>query len=212
MGARGDWVGVPASAWRWMPYNAAGAALLRKIQDAGYQDPGTGSTFEALERRGLILCKYEPGSIGSPILFVQITRAGRKMVREALGLEAPKALPADTLREWHWEALALAYRAGPSGVSEWPRRLGESTRRRLQEYRVRGQDRPLIAWAKVPCEPYLQRRWPGDSGIMTSERSVLRITDLGREYYRDNWRRYRELYPSVEAPEPDEPSSFALPY
>jgi len=42
-----------------MPYNAADAALLRKIQGAGYQDQGTGSTFEALERRGLVLCKDE---------------------------------------------------------------------------------------------------------------------------------------------------------
>ncbi len=49
MGARGEWVSTPASVWRWVPYNAAGAALLRKIEDAGYRDEGTGSTFAALD-------------------------------------------------------------------------------------------------------------------------------------------------------------------
>src|ERR1700730_13788566 len=78
LGARGQWNSTPASEWRWMPYNAAGAALLHRIEDAGYRDEGTGSTFAALERRGLVLCKYEPGSLGGPILFVQITKAGRK--------------------------------------------------------------------------------------------------------------------------------------
>jgi len=159
MTARGDWVSAPASEWRWMPYNAAGAALLRKIQDAGYQDPGTGSTFQALERRGLVLCKYEPGSLGGPILCVQITKAGRKMVRDALGLTAPKTLPAGTLREWHWKALVHAYQAGEAGVGEWPRGIGRNTVIRLEEYRVKGQERPLIAWTTIPCEPYLRRRW-----------------------------------------------------
>ena len=42
---RGLWNSQPASEWRWMPYNASGAALLRRIQDAGYRDEGTGSTF-----------------------------------------------------------------------------------------------------------------------------------------------------------------------
>lgn len=46
--------------------------------------------------------------------------------------------------------------------------------------------------------------WPGDSGVMASERSVLRITDFGREYYRENWQRYRDLYPDVDALAPDE--------
>lgn len=202
MAARGDWVSSPAALWRWMPYNAAGATLLGKIQAAGYRDEGTGSTFAALERRGLVLCRYEPGSLGGPILFVQITRSGRKMVREALGLKAPKALPVGSLREWHWKALVHAYQAGDTGISEWPRGVGRNTVLRLEDYRVKGEARPLIAWEAVPCEPYLRRRWPGDSGVMASERSVQRITDFGRHYYRDNWQRYRELYPDIAAPAP----------
>jgi hypothetical protein len=33
-GARGQWNSTPASEWRWMLYNASGAALLHRIQDA----------------------------------------------------------------------------------------------------------------------------------------------------------------------------------
>jgi hypothetical protein len=203
-GARGRWNSTPASQWRWMPYNAAGAALLRRIQEAGYRDEGTGSTFAALERRGLVLCKYEPGSIGAPILFVQITKAGRKLVREGLGVKAPRALPTGTLREWHWKALACAYQAGSVGVREWPKGIGQGTLLRLEDYRIKGQDRPLIEAAKVPCEPYLRRRWPGDDGVMSTERSVTRITPFGEQFYRENWQQYHELYPEVDAPMPGE--------
>jgi hypothetical protein len=115
-GARGRWKSTPASEWRWMPYNASGAALLRRIQEAGYRDEGTGSTFAALERRGLVLCKYEPATLGGPILFVQITKAGRKLVREVLGFKATKALPVGMLREWHWRALCRAYVRGEQGM------------------------------------------------------------------------------------------------
>jgi hypothetical protein len=108
VGGRGYWNRAPASEWLRMPYNASGAALLSKIKDAGYVDQGTGSTFEALERRGLVLCKYESGSLGGPILFVQITRAGRKMVRGVLAIAPAKSLPVGTLREWHWRALCRA--------------------------------------------------------------------------------------------------------
>jgi hypothetical protein len=202
--ARGRWNSTPASVWRWMPYNAAGASLLDKVESMGYRDRGTGSTFAALERRGLILCRYERDVLGIPILFVQITKAGRKLVRDALGLKAPKALPPGTLREWHWRALVHVYRAGEQGVEEWPRGIGHMTIRRLEEYRVKGHERPLIGYVKIPCEPYVRKRWPGDEGYLADVREVLRITAFGREYYRENWQRYRELYPDVEAPAPAE--------
>jgi hypothetical protein len=211
LGSQGHWKSTPASVWRWMPYNASGAALLRKIKDAGYVDQGTGSTFQALERRGLVLCKYEPGSLIVPILFVQITKEGRKLVRFALGLQTPKSLPVGTLREWHWRALCRAYVRGEQGMGDYDSDLGDgfgyvswNTCLRLRDYRVKGQDRPLIKEAKIPCEPFLHRRWPGDTGVMVSERSGLVITEFGKQYYRENWQRYRELYPGVEAPLPAE--------
>ena len=189
-GARGRWNSTPASEWRWLPYNASGAALLHRIQGAGYRDEGTGSTFAALERRGLVLCKYEPGSLGGPILFVQITKAGRKMVREALAIAPMEKLPVGTLKEWHWRALCRAYVRGEQGLP-YDSDLGYgfgyvswNTCLRLRDYRVKGQECPLMREGRHN-EPF---------GLV--------ITDFGREYYRDNWQRYRELYPEVDAPAP----------
>ncbi len=190
LGSQGRWTNTPASEWRWMAYNASGAALLRKIKDAGYVDQGTGSTFEALERRGLVLCKYEPGSFGGPILFVQITKAGRKLVRETLAIAPAKKLPVGTLKEWHWRALCRAYVRGEQGLP-YDSDLGDGfgyvswkTCLRLRDYRVKGQERGLIREGRYN-EPF---------GLV--------ITDFGREYYRDNWQHYRELYPEVDAPAP----------
>ncbi len=149
-GVRGRWNSTPASEWRWMPYNASGAALLHRIQGTGYRDEGTGSTFAALERRGLVLCKYEPGSLGGPILFVQITKAGRKIVREALAIAPAKKLPVGTLKEWHWRALCRAYVRGEQGLP-YDSDLGDgfgyvswNTCLRLRDYQVKGQERGLI--------------------------------------------------------------------
>src|SRR5260221_14397904 len=83
LGSQGRWNNTPASEWRWVPFNGSGAALLRKIQNAGYRGGGTGSKFAAFERGGLVVFKYEPATLGRPILFLQITRAGRKMVSQA---------------------------------------------------------------------------------------------------------------------------------
>jgi hypothetical protein len=190
-GARGRWNSTPASEWRWMPYNASGAALLHRIQGAGYRDEGTGSTFAALERRGLVLCKYEPGSLGGPILFVQITKAGRKLVREALAIAPAKKLPVGTLREWHWRALCRAYVRGEQGLP-YDSDLGDgfgyvswNTCLRLLDYRVKGQDRPLIREGR------------------RGEQFALVITEFGKQYYYENWQRYHELYPDVDAPKPE---------
>src|SRR5258708_35144157 len=84
LGSQGRWNNTPASEWRWMPHNASGAALLRKIQNAGYRDEGTGSTFAALERRGLVLCQYEPATPRGPILFVPTTQAGPQLGPQGL--------------------------------------------------------------------------------------------------------------------------------
>lgn len=183
-GASGRWNNTPASVWRWMPYNAADAPLLEKIQGAGYRDEGTGSTFAALERRGLVLCKYEQDPLGFSILFVQITKEGRKMVRDALGIKAPKAPAVGTLQEWHWRALAKAYTAGEHGVREEGisyGRIGWNTWVRLRNYQIHGVDYPLIR-----------------------ERNGVSITPFGIGYYERSFARYHEMYPEVDAPQPRE--------
>jgi hypothetical protein len=43
-------------------------------------DPGTDTTFEALEKRGYILCRYElVAGLGDPLVYIQITPAGASL-------------------------------------------------------------------------------------------------------------------------------------
>jgi hypothetical protein len=51
------------------------------------------------------LCRYEHvAGLGDPLVYIQITPAGRKLVRCATGEQREKPLPLGTLREWHWKA------------------------------------------------------------------------------------------------------------
>lgn len=193
---------TPARVWRWIPYNAGRAYLQTLIENAGYRDAGTGSTFEALRKRGLILLRYEPGSLRQPIIYVQVTRQGRALIREAFGLEAPKSLPAGTLQEWHWKALAHAYQCGDQGILEWPRGIGDRTVRRLEDYKIKGEEKALIAYVLIPCEPYQRQNWISHRYETATSRNLLRITDFGKLFYEECWEHYREMYPDVDAPDP----------
>jgi hypothetical protein len=39
--------------------------------------------------------------------------------------------------------------------------------------------------------------------VYTPQIHWLRLSALGEQFYRENWQRYCELYPDVEAPLPD---------
>lgn len=193
----------PAEEWRWLLYaDLAGGAtpLKRLLEREGVVDAGTGSTFSALERRGLINHRerYEPHIASlEPLTSVRLTRKGRKEARSLLGESAPKKLPKGTLREWHWNALARLYEAGGELSSELHTSgcyggIGWKTWLRLRDYYDTG-----IGLAKEHSR-YVQRqgKWEGDRVY------VIRITEKGREFYKVNYEKYRELYPDVEAPKP----------
>jgi hypothetical protein len=192
---------TPASVWRWLPYNTGGEVLQKKFEAHGMRDEGTGATLEALKKRRLVLLNYAPGSHRTPIIYIQITKQGRALVRKAFGLQAPKTVPG-TLREWHWRALAYAYQQGEQGIEQWPRGIGDRTVRRLEEYKIEGEVKPLIEWGERACEPYLRRNWPGFDDVQATTRAIRKISAFGRQYYRENWVHYKELYPGIHAPEP----------
>jgi len=55
----------PATEWRWMfdgifPETGSDSPLLRRLNDAGLVDPGTGATFEALEKCALSYAGMSP--------------------------------------------------------------------------------------------------------------------------------------------------------
>lgn len=179
---------TPASEWRWVMYGPTGppSELHMKLHTAGLVDPGTGSTWKALEDRGLIETGEIPDAFGIRLLRIKITPKGRKVVRAGTGEHGYKAPPKGQLRERQWECLAALYAAGDAGLGDlalpfdwW------YTIRRLDEYKPK----PLAeAW-----HPTRHR------GLDHFER---RITEAGRAYYEREWARYRALYPDVEAAEP----------
>lgn len=193
---------TPASVWRWLPYNASGEVLQKKFEANGMRDEGTGSTLEALRKRGLILLRYAPGSQRTPIIYIQITKQGRALVRKTFDLQAYKTAPG-ALQEWHWKALVHAYQQGEQGIDRWPRGISDRTVWRLAEYKIKGEVKPLIEWVQRECEPYLRRNWPGFDYVQATTRSIRKISEFGLQYYRENWAHYHERYPHVNAPEPE---------
>lgn len=95
------WKRRPANVWRWLSYNLTNLGsptpLKRRLLRQDLVDQGTGSTFDALARRGLIL--YEEGD--GLMARIRLTTQGRKVARMGLGESTTKKLPTGTLREWH---------------------------------------------------------------------------------------------------------------
>jgi len=118
---------------------------------------------------------------------LRMTTNGRKLARSWTGAKAYKAAPPGTLKEWHWRALAKAYAAGDEGLEgEYGvyAHIGEQALPRSLEYR-RG--------ALVEERPRRHLGYPVRR---------MHITANGRALYHDQWARYRELYPDVDAPHP----------
>lgn len=204
----------PAEEWRWIAYNTSESMLRWQLLEAHLVDEGTGSTFESLERRGLIGCRYERDPLGISILLVKMTSKGRRLARSLAGEQRERPLPAGTLREWHWKALVVAYQAGDEGVkqdSAFSGRyngIGWNTWLRLRDYKHQGKEQPLImeayTWAQVRRMVFTGQPRPNDyeERTVSEQEYRLHITLFGRSYYEEHWQRYRQLYPDVEAPEP----------
>jgi len=199
----------PADEWRWMLYADTlygHTPLKQRLVDAGVVDPGTGSTFEALEKRGYILVKYDRATshpLSDTLVYVRLTTPGRKLVRQALGLAAPKKAPLGELREWHWRALVEAWKAGDEGLRDEGRgygRIGWNTWLRLRDFRAGGEEKPLAREQRVSLSFSAHA-----GGFFTYQQEVrMVITECGKAYYRENWQRYHEQYPAVDAPAPSD--------
>jgi len=191
----------PASEWRWMFYGIQSPAdgdspLRRSLNASGLVDTGTGSTFKALEKRGYIQCRYPHP--GTKVLDIQITPKGRKLVREA-SEKASERPPIATLRQWHWKALAEAWKGRPEGLRSkdgYYGRISWNTWLRLRDYKARGEARPLVEEYRIWGEYNPRLKY-------TPHIYWIRLSAFGEQYYRDNWQRYHELYPGVDAPHPD---------
>ncbi len=195
----------PADEWRWILYGSplVQSPLQLALATKDLVDKGTGSTFAALEGRGLLLTRHAMvrvvigGRVGTvEVLYIRMSTPGRKVARTGLGEKAPEKLPAGGLREWHWRALAKAYAAGERGLEDGGggayARIGWRTWLRLVDYRSTAQGLGGLVE---------ERR------VRYAERSFVHrlfVTTDGRRFYREDWEEYRERYPDVEAPAPGE--------
>ena len=161
----------------------------------GYTDQGTGSTFSSLVRKELI----EHAVIHVNTLLgrmrlpqVKLTTWGRKVARTGLGEVAPKQLPKGTLREWHWEALVLVWVAGDKGLGK--EETGNYGRKSWNTWlRLRDYEPSLVE----------ERHYPHVQSVWTRGRYKIHITEAGKQFYQENWAKYVELYPDIDAPKPN---------
>ncbi len=193
----------PAREWRWMEYgvfSGVGSTLYTKLYLRKLIDEGTGSTFNALESRGFITCKYTRTRRGGErtfdsFLMLQITKEGRALVREATGAKAHRPGEPGMLREWHWKAMVEAWKSRPAGVesvNSYYGHIGWNTWLRLRDFKAG----PLVEEYRTDG-PYLAHVG------YSVDIHWIRLTLFGEQYYRDNWQRYRDLYPEVDAPMPE---------
>jgi len=198
----------PAHEWRWMEYgvfNGVGSTLYTKLYLRKLIDEGTGSTFNALEARGLIKCKYTYKRRDSDretlerFLMLQITKEGRALVRSATGAKAYRPGAPGVLKEWHWKAMVEAWKARPAGVQDengYYGHIGWNTWLRLRDYKAGALVEEYSTWTQVQRNTHGQT-WPESRPV-----AWIRLTPFGEEFYYEHWQRYRELYPDVDAPDP----------
>lgn len=186
--ARGEWNQPPASEWRWMNYTPlTNDTLLYEKIGKEHIDPGTGSTFEALETRKLIECRYtDSGVLDKPIVWVKITSLGRKIVRAKFP-DAPRPKAKGLFSEWTWRALKMAYEAGDTGIPQKDSRYGGiswNTWVILRNHKLGLVEEFVFEWAEREG-----RRVPRNGGI--------RITGAGKGFYQANLEKHRAAYPDL---------------
>jgi len=184
-----------ADVWRWLKYgvfNGIGTPLKVRLESEGLVDEGTGSSFSALERRGLILYK------DAIISRIRLTRKGRKLARQLLCETPPKRLPKGTIKENQWEALSVIYEEGeltvpPLHRSGWFGGIPWNVWLRLRDYYEVGKG--LVEE---------DSRFILRPGKESEQEYFIKMTEAGIEFYQDNWEKYTELYPEVESIPPSE--------
>ncbi len=194
----------PASIWRWMEYgvfDGVGSTLYMKLYLRKLVDEGTGSTFNALEARGFIRCKYTykrrdgDREALERFLMLQITKEGRAVVRAATGAKAYRPGAPGVLKEWHWKAMVEAWKSRPAGVesvNSYYGHIGWNTWLRLRDFKAGPLVEEYFTWGK-------KEEWMS----ATPQIYWLRLSAFGEQFYRDNWQQYREMYPDVDAPSPE---------
>lgn len=183
----------PASEWRWLLYGPTPdypPPLYQKLHSAGLVDPGTGSTFEALSSRGYLQRRYEEGEQDQEeILYVQMTKRGRRLIRENDPGYTPRPKrEKGLLTQSQWRCLRILYENRDSRGVE-TESLPWSSLRRLRDYKPEPLMRETQYWRQVELKAPSGQVWTESRPEYHSE-----ITEAGIRHYEASKARYQEIY------------------
>ncbi|WP_328384453.1 hypothetical protein OHQ88_33655 (plasmid) [Micromonospora zamorensis] len=180
--ALGKWDGTPAVVWRRIDFThepsdrrLVGLTDLQiQLELYGWDNQGNGSTMAALASRGLITRNTRGTALGV-MHTVALTRSGRATARAGISW-ATGPRPRVGLSQRAWEVLALLWTADLRGQPlTW-------TYSATIEHVLIDKHVPPLA---EPCA------------------DGYRITDRGRDFYRNQHAAHTAAYPIVTAPHPD---------
>ncbi|MDP9766105.1 hypothetical protein [Deinococcus enclensis] len=203
----------PASDWRAMPFGVlhgmGGPVPTMLRTECGGADEGSGATWAALARRGLLHVQDRATyrHPDQPLPHITLTPAGRKYARELKG-ETPTTRPKGGLSRATWKALAAGYQAGEQGL--WDERGGSwyggvSWDVWLMLLRFRGS-RPR--WFEETSR-WLTEEERQTSFSLSGRVHGVKITDDGRYKYEQVWAVNHQLHPDIDAPQPSEVTDHA---
>lgn len=188
--ARRDGISLNGSTWRWMAYNTSNgidSELKSVLRSADLIRSDIASIWQVLETQKLIQVRSATNASGQAIPEIQITPTGRAFIHSWFGSRTRKPQPKGLLVEHQWAALMLVWQAGENGIdtTELIARCGG--------FGSLPTIHRLITYTPLPLIEQFGplNRW-------------YRITDYGRSHYRAHWQNYRERYPLVDAPSPDD--------
>lgn len=194
----------PAAEWRQITYDiklpkeiAGYSSVQSVLRKQGEHDTGSGSTLAALRTRGLITVTHDRVEVFGlgwvPRIRVRLTTLGRAAARAGTGVTAPASPPRGLMARWSFAALARLYAVGELGLSmdysadRAERAPSWNTLLNLRDRR----DGPFI-------DEFFVRRDGGGSN------SRVRLTEPARRHYELHHACYRQLYPDLDAPDPDQ--------
>jgi transcriptional regulator with XRE-family HTH domain len=159
-----------------------------RLRQAGVHDPGAGSSVAALERRGLVATYrdrvFVPGLGEIRRTRVELTRRGRAVARQALGVPVEKGPPPPLMSRWLWRILVRVALAGSEGV----------------DGSLAGRGPHFLAVGRSPgggnpSRGFIELRHPDGS-----EHGPYRwfVTESGLRHMHDYLDAYRDLYPDVD--------------
>ncbi|MFF6903332.1 hypothetical protein [Streptomyces hydrogenans] len=184
--ARGEWDDRPASEWRAIDFahepgdrRAFGWTTMQEwLASRGWDNQGNGSTVAALAARGLLERDVRPTTFGF-MHQVRLTRAGRAAARAGTA-DTPGGPRKASLGERSWQVLALLWAAAARDkILPW----GHS-----------------LTIEKVLIDKHVP---PLAEFVATGRGGGYRITDRGRDFYREQYAAHAAAYPDVTAPHPD---------